>query len=122
MSRSEQNRLNSSENILEQPFWTLADKARFSRSEVQRSQLIYHDNSCHHLSIWNLDVERVLALRIAHRTDKGKTNLAIKINRAYHQSWTITHLLIENLGLKPRRSTTALLLNMSIVYEIYAKM
>ncbi|CCI09496.1 hypothetical protein FXO09_07700 [Microcystis aeruginosa KLA2] len=29
---------------------------------------------------------------------------------------------IENLGLKPRRSTTALLLNMSIVYEIYAKM
>jgi hypothetical protein len=30
--------------------------------------------------------------------------------------------LIENLGLKPRRSTTALLLNMSIVYEIYAKM
>jgi len=26
------------------------------------------------------------------------------------------------LGLKPRRSTTALLLNMSIVYEIYAKM
>ena len=122
MSLSEQNRLNSSENILEQLFWTLADKARFSRSEVQRSQLIYHDNSCHHLSIWNLDVERVLALRIAHRADKGKTNLAIKINRAYHQSWTITHLLIENLGLKPRRSTTALLLNMSIVYEIYAKM
>ncbi|GCL49789.1 MULTISPECIES: hypothetical protein [Microcystis] len=31
-------------------------------------------------------------------------------------------LVIENLGLKPRRSTTALLLNMSIVYEIYAKM
>nr|WP_242034699.1 hypothetical protein [Microcystis flos-aquae] len=30
--------------------------------------------------------------------------------------------IIENLGLKPRRSTTALLLNMSIVYEIYAKM
>ncbi|CCI21116.1 hypothetical protein MICAH_1080017 [Microcystis aeruginosa PCC 9809] len=30
--------------------------------------------------------------------------------------------LIENLGLKPRRSTTALLLNMSIVYEIYPKM
>ncbi|OPF18911.1 hypothetical protein B1L04_05645 [Microcystis aeruginosa KW] len=30
--------------------------------------------------------------------------------------------LIENLGLKPRRRTTALLLNMSIVYEIYAKM
>jgi hypothetical protein len=29
---------------------------------------------------------------------------------------------IENLGLKPRRSKTALLLNMSIVYEIYAKM
>ena len=29
--------------------------------------------------------------------------------------------LIENLGLKPRRSTAALLLNMSIVYEIYAK-
>ncbi|MCA2812451.1 MAG: hypothetical protein IM477_07835 [Microcystis sp. M090S1] len=28
----------------------------------------------------------------------------------------------EILGLKPRRSTTALLLNMSIVYEIYAKM
>ncbi|WP_170863913.1 hypothetical protein [Microcystis aeruginosa] len=32
------------------------------------------------------------------------------------------NLFIENLGLKPRRSTTALLLNMSIVYEIYAKM
>jgi putative PIN family toxin of toxin-antitoxin system len=31
-------------------------------------------------------------------------------------------MIIENLGLKPRRSTTALLLNMSIVYEIYAKM
>ncbi|MCZ8048852.1 MAG: hypothetical protein DWQ53_21565 [Microcystis flos-aquae DF17] len=31
-------------------------------------------------------------------------------------------IFIENLGLKPRRSTTALLLNMSIVYEIYAKM
>jgi hypothetical protein len=31
-------------------------------------------------------------------------------------------IVIENLGLKPRRSTTALLLNMSIVYEIYAKM
>ncbi|MFN6011290.1 MAG: hypothetical protein ACK47N_14900 [Microcystis sp.] len=30
--------------------------------------------------------------------------------------------VIENLGLKPRRSTTALPLNMSIVYEIYAKM
>ncbi|MFM6404660.1 MAG: hypothetical protein ACKPGT_08375, partial [Microcystis sp.] len=30
--------------------------------------------------------------------------------------------LIENLGLKPRRFTAALLLNMSIVYEIYAKM
>ncbi|AKV69601.1 hypothetical protein VL20_4709 [Microcystis panniformis FACHB-1757] len=30
--------------------------------------------------------------------------------------------IIENLGLKPRRSTTALLLNMSIVYEIYARM
>jgi hypothetical protein len=29
---------------------------------------------------------------------------------------------IENLGLKPRRSTTALLLNMSIVYKIYARM
>ncbi|GCL44638.1 hypothetical protein NIES3806_13540 [Microcystis aeruginosa NIES-3806] len=100
MSLSEQNRLNSSENILEQPFWTLADKARFSRSEVQRSQLIYHDNSCHRLSIWNLDVERVLALRIAHRADKGKTNLAIKINRAYHQCWTITHLLMPNLWVK----------------------
>ncbi|MFM6436947.1 MAG: hypothetical protein ACKPH4_04375 [Microcystis panniformis] len=33
-----------------------------------------------------------------------------------------TDVIIENLGLKPRRSTTALLLNMSIVYEIYAKM
>ena len=32
-----------------------------------------------------------------------------------------TYLLIENLGLKPRRFTAALLLNMSIVYEIYAK-
>ncbi|GCA95181.1 hypothetical protein N44_03485 [Microcystis aeruginosa 11-30S32] len=31
-------------------------------------------------------------------------------------------LVIENLGLKPRRFTAALLLNMSIVYEIYAKM
>ena len=30
--------------------------------------------------------------------------------------------VIENLGLKPRRFTAALLLNMSIVYEIYAKM
>ncbi|UWV19686.1 hypothetical protein MaMV-DH010057 [Cyanophage MaMV-DH01] len=30
--------------------------------------------------------------------------------------------IIENLGLKPRRFTAALLLNMSIVYEIYAKM
>ncbi|GBF55646.1 hypothetical protein N0824_03531 [Microcystis sp. 0824] len=30
--------------------------------------------------------------------------------------------LIENLGLKPRRFRLALLLNMSIVYEIYAKM
>ena len=29
--------------------------------------------------------------------------------------------IIENLGLKPRRFTAALLLNMSIVYEIYAK-
>ena len=29
---------------------------------------------------------------------------------------------IENLGLKPRRFRLALLLNMSIVYEIYAKM
>ncbi|OPF16816.1 hypothetical protein B1L04_11750 [Microcystis aeruginosa KW] len=34
----------------------------------------------------------------------------------------IVRQFIENLGLKPRRSTTALLLNMSIVYEIYAKM
>lgn len=100
MSLSEQNRLNSSENILEQLFWTLADKARFSRSEVQRSQLVYHDNSCHCLSIWNLYVERVLALRIAHWTDKGKTNLAIKINMAYHQCWTITHLLMPNLWVK----------------------
>ncbi|GBF56290.1 hypothetical protein N0824_04179 [Microcystis sp. 0824] len=31
-------------------------------------------------------------------------------------------IVIENLGLKPRRFRLALLLNMSIVYEIYAKM
>ncbi|MBD2291155.1 hypothetical protein H6F92_21230 [Microcystis wesenbergii FACHB-1317] len=38
--------------------------------------------------------------------------------------WTFHRFFsfIENLGLKPRRSTTALPLNMSIVYEIYAKM
>ncbi len=29
--------------------------------------------------------------------------------------------VIENLGLKPRRSRLALLLNMSIVYKIYAR-
>ncbi len=38
-----------------------------------------------------------------------------------NQFLAIAIAFIENLGLKPRRSTAALLLNMSIVYEIYAK-
>jgi Tfp pilus assembly protein PilO len=58
-----------------------------------------------------------------------QTNLKLTISQ-YHYLRELTagmdsdsrRLFIENLGLKPRRSTTALLLNMSIVYEIYARM
>ena len=35
---------------------------------------------------------------------------------------SISVTIIENLGLKPRRFTAALLLNMSIVYEICVRM
>jgi molecular chaperone DnaK len=42
---------------------------------------------------------------------------------AYRQiKATPENVIIENLGLKPRRFTAALLLNMSIVYEICVRM
>jgi len=68
-------------------------------------------------------VEKALYYRqITPEIENGINEILGRLGYVSDVDYEALELLIENLGLKPRRSTTALPLNMSIVYEIYARM